>query len=227
MFVPGARGDFGGEDAPVRSEREPEIGPQGTAPPPEDTTILVDLVSSEVNQNTEIPGNTASVTHTSHAGNTRDCPDSLPTMMPINTHTNLDNFEAQIHDIDMEINKYDSHTPCIAKPGFMDELSPGLSSHSVQAHSSDKTTPSTHNDAHDSTNEPRDLEGNQSCLRTWRCLARLKQNEEPNIHAPTLGKRPSIMDGDDEATQSRKKLQISNEDHTLLVEAAEQPCQSQ
>ena len=179
------------------------------------------------NQNTEIPGNKESVMHTPHAGKSRDCPDSLPIMMPINMHTDLVNFEAQIQDIDMEINKYYSPTPCIANPGIIDKLSPGLSTHSVQAHSSDKTTPSNHNAAYDSTIETRDLEGNQLCLRTWKRLARLKQIEEQSMHAPTLGKRPSIMDGDDEATQSRKKLQISHGDHTLLAEVAEQPCQSQ
>nr|POE79224.1 putative wrky transcription factor 43 [Quercus suber] len=210
-----------------RSRREPEVRMQGTAPPREATTNLVDLESSEVNQNVEIPSNRASVTHTSHVGKTQDSSDSLPIMMPSNTHTNLVNFEEQIQEIDMEINKYHSHTSGLANPGIMDELSPGLSSHYVQVHSSDKTIPLTHNDAHDSTNEPRGLEENQLCLRTWKRLARLRQSEEQNIHAPTLGKRPSVLDGDDEATQSRKKLQISSGDHSLLAEAAEQPCQSQ
>ncbi|KAL0017559.1 hypothetical protein SO802_004628 [Lithocarpus litseifolius] len=40
-------------------------------------------------------------------------------MMPANMSTNLVNFEAQIQDIDMEINKYDSHSPCITNPATL------------------------------------------------------------------------------------------------------------
>ena len=51
VFVPSTKGDFGGEEAPVRSGRESRVRPQGTAPPREATTNLVNLESSEVNQN--------------------------------------------------------------------------------------------------------------------------------------------------------------------------------
>ena len=87
-------------------------------------------------------------------------------MIPANTHINMVNFDAQIQEIDMEINKYDTHAPYIANLCIMNELSPSLSIYSDQAHARDKTTPLSHNDAHDSTSEPRDLEGNQLCLRT-------------------------------------------------------------
>ena len=47
------------------------------------------------------------------------------------------------------------------------------------------------------------------------------------MHAPILGKRPIILEGDDETNQASKKLQISNEEHNLLAEAAEQSRQHQ
>ena len=47
------------------------------------------------------------------------------------------------------------------------------------------------------------------------------------MHAPTLGKRPIAMEGDDEAEKFRKKIQISQEVHNPMAEAAEQPRQSQ
>ena len=147
--------------------------------------------------------------------------------MPSNVHTDLVNFEAQIQDIDMELNKYDNHGTCIANPGFMDELSPSLSNYSVQEHARDKSSPLSHNDIQVSINEPRDSEGSQLCLRTWKRLARLKQISEEFMHAPTLGKRPIILEGDDETEQACKKLQISNEEHNVLAETAEQSRQHQ
>ena len=85
----------------------------------------------------------------------------------------------------------------------------------------------SHVAAHDSTNEPNDSEGNQLGLRTWKRLAHLKQNSEEFMHAPTLGKRPIILEGDDETEQACKKLQISNEEHNVLAETAEQSRQHQ
>ena len=124
--------------------------------------------------------------------------------MPSNVHTDLVNFEAQIQDIDMELNKYDNHGTCIANPGFMDEFSPSLSNYSVQEHARDKSSPLSHNDIQVSINEPRDSEGSQLCLRTWKCLACLKQTFE-DMHAPTLSKRPIIVEWDDETEQACKK----------------------
>lgn len=100
--------------------------------------------------------------------------------------------------------------------------------------------PLLHNCAHDSTKNTRDLEGNQTCFRTWKhlaCLnlfvlfekhlACLNQTLEQAMHAPTLGKRPFETTEVDETEQARKKVQISNGDHNLLVQAVVQPHQSQ
>nr|POE60776.1 hypothetical protein CFP56_44135 [Quercus suber] len=227
VFVPGTGGDFGGKDDHVGTSSGPERRTQGTAPPYEAATNLVDLESSEVNQNTETPSNTATISQTSHAGKTLHCSESLPIVMPANTHTKLVNFETQIQDIDMEINKYDSHVPYIANPAITDELSPCMPNYSDQVQARDKLSPLVHKDAHDSTNVPRDLGGTQSGLRTWKRLARLKQIEEQTMHVPALGKRPIAVEEADEVDQSRKKLQIASGEPNLMAEVAKQPRQSQ
>ena len=61
------------------------------------------------------------------------------------------NFEAQIQDIDMELNKYDSHASLLANPDFQEELSPSLSSYADRVLARDINAPLLHNDAHDST----------------------------------------------------------------------------
>ena len=99
---------------------------------------MVDLDSSEDNQNSENPGITATITETSHAGKILDWLESLPTVMPVNTHTNMVNLEAQIQGIDMELNKFDTHSPYTANPGIMHELFPSLPIYSDQVHARDK-----------------------------------------------------------------------------------------
>ena len=137
------------------------------------------------------------------------------------------NFEAQIQEIDIGINKFDNHTTGTANPGFMDELSPRMSTFLDQENARDKSTLLSHDATHDSTNEPSDSEGNQLCLRTWKRLARLKQTSEEYIHAPTLGKCALVVEGEDEAEQACKKIQISNGDRNLLAETAKQSLQYQ
>ncbi|XP_030969817.1 uncharacterized protein LOC115990093 [Quercus lobata] len=166
MFVPGTGGDFGGEDTNVRTGRETEERIQGAAPPQEAGTNRVDIASSEGNLNSVSPGITATFTQTSHAGKILDCPESLPNVVPLNVHTDMVDFEAQIQEIDMELNKYDNNGTCTANSGFMAELSPSLSNYSVQEHAHDKSSHVTHNVTHDSSNEPRDSEGSQLGLRT-------------------------------------------------------------
>nr|POE70440.1 hypothetical protein CFP56_35594 [Quercus suber] len=227
MFVPGSGSDFGGEDTPRRIGRETEGRSQGAVPPQEAVTNIVDLESPKDNQVSENPDTTANFKQTSHAGKVLDCPESLPIVQPANAHTDMVNFEAQIQDIDMELNKFDNHTSCTTNPSIMDKLPPSLSIYSDQVHARDKSILSSHNSAHESINEPRDLEGDQKHLRTWKRLARSKQTSEENMHAPTLGKRPIVMEGEMEAEQTRKKIQISNGDQYLLAEAAEQSRQYQ
>ena len=127
----------------------------------------------------------------------------------------------------MGINKFDNHTTDTANPGFMDELSPRMSTLLDQKNASNKSTPLSHVAAHDSTNEPNDSEGNQLGLRTWKRLARLKQNSEEYMHAPTLGKHALVVEGEDETEQACKKMQISNGDCNLLAETAKQSRQYQ
>ena len=96
----------------------------------------------------------------------------------------------------MELNKFDTHNSYTANSGIFHELSPSLPIYFDQVHAGEKSTSAPHNVAHDSTNESRDLEGNQLCLRTWKRLACLKQFSKENMHAPTLGKRPIEVEGD-------------------------------
>ena len=100
VFIPGAGGDFGGEETNVRTGRETEERMQGAAPPQEAGTNRVDIASSEGNQNSVSPGITATFTQTFHAGKILECPESLPIVVPSNVHTDMANFEAQIQDIE-------------------------------------------------------------------------------------------------------------------------------
>uniref|UniRef100_A0A7N2KRG0 Uncharacterized protein n=1 Tax=Quercus lobata TaxID=97700 RepID=A0A7N2KRG0_QUELO len=158
MFVPGTLGDFGGEDNPVRIGSGSERRPQKAKASQVVVASLVDPNSSMDIQNTATLDNQATITPTSHnTGNDVDGPESFPVVMPVNTHTNMVNFEAQIQDIDMELNKYDSHAPLLANPDFQEELSPSLSSCADQVLARDINAPLLHNDAHDSTKNPHDL----------------------------------------------------------------------
>ena len=74
----------------------------------------------------------------------------------------------------MELNKFDTHNSYTVNPGILHELSPSLPIYSDQVHAREKSTFAPYIVAHDSTNESRDLEGNQLCLRTWKRLAHLK-----------------------------------------------------
>ena len=147
--------------------------------------------------------------------------------MPAKVHTNMVSFEAQIQDIDMELNKFDNHNSCAADPGILHELSPSLPIYSNQVHACEKSNIAPPIVAHDFINDSRDLEENQLCLRTWKRLARLKQNSEEYMLAPTLGKHALVVEGEDETEQVCKKIQISQEVHNPMAEAAEQPRQSQ
>ena len=80
--------------------------------------------------------------------------------MPAKVHTNMVSFDAQIQDIDMELNKFDNHNSYSVDPGILHELSPSLPIYSDQVHAREKSTFAPHIVAHESTNESRDLEGN-------------------------------------------------------------------
>ena len=227
MFVPGTGGDFGGEETSERTRHETEGRQKGAASLQEAVSNGGDLDSSQGNNILETPGITDSFHQTSHAGKDRDCPESLPTVVPIIAHIDMVNFEAQIQEIDMGINKFDKHTTGTANPGFMDELSPRMSTFLDQEKASDKSTLLSHVAAHDCTNEPSDSEGNQLGLRTWKRLARLKQNSEEYMLAPTLGKHALVVEGEDETEQVCKKIQISKGDCDLLAETAKQSRQYQ
>ena len=226
MFVPGSGGDFGGEEVPVRTGTEQERRSKEAAPPQDADTSQVDLYS-EINQSTGNPGSGADITQAFHEESIRDCSESSPAVMPANVHTNMVSFEAQIQDIDMELTKFDNNNSCAADPGILHELSPSLPIDSNQVHACEKSNSAPPIAAHDFINDSRDLEENQLCLRTWKRLARLKQSSEESMQVPTLGKRPIDVEVVDEAEKCRKKIQISQEAQNPMVEAAEQPRQSQ
>ena len=115
----------------------------------------------------------------------------------------------------------------VLNPGILHELSPSLPIYSNQVHACEKSNIAPPIVAHDFIKDSRDLEENQLCLRTWKRLARLKQSSEENMQVPTLGKRPIDVEGDEEAERCQKKIQISQEAQNSMVEAAEQPRQSQ
>nr|POF19503.1 hypothetical protein CFP56_30446 [Quercus suber] len=127
----------------------------------------------------------------------------------------------------MELNKYDSHASLLANPDFEEDVSSSVSSTADMIFACDINAPFTHNDAHGSNKNPCDLEGNQSCLRTWKHLAHLIQNAEQAMHAPTLGKRTIEDKGIDEIEQACKRMQTLDGDHYILADAVVQPRQSQ
>lgn len=198
VFVPSIGRDFGGEDNPVRNESGLERRPQGAKAPQTVAASPIDPNPSNDIQNSATLDNQATISPTSHLGNDEDGPESFLIVMPVNTHTNMVNFEAQIQDIDMELNRYDSHESLVANPEFQEDASPSLSNCVDQVFTCDINAPLLHNDAHVSNKNPRDLEGNQSCLRTWKRMARLNQNGEPAMHAPSLGKRTPKEKGNEE-----------------------------
>ena len=120
-------------------------------------------------------------------------------MLPGITHETIANFDEQIRDIDMELNKYDPYEVRVDNPEFQDVLSPIKSSNDDVICINDYHVPLPQNDAHGSNTNPRDHEGNSSGLRTWKRLARLNQNMHPAMHVPILGKR-SIESKDNEDT---------------------------
>nr|POE68408.1 hypothetical protein CFP56_20718 [Quercus suber] len=73
----------------------------------------------------------------------------------------------------------------------------------------------------------RDREGNQSCLRTWKRLARANQSGEPAMHTTILGKRNNEAEGFEDTEQTSKRVQSSDGERFILAEVAEQPRQFQ
>jgi len=178
-------------------------------------------------QNIATPEFQAPNSPTSHVGNDVDGPESFPIVLPGNTHTKTVNFDDQIQDIDMELSKYDSHATLLANLDFQDDVSPKESSNVDVICIRENHAPLTHNDAYVPNTSSRDHEGNQSCLRTWKRLARLNQNVEPAMHAPILGKRTSEVKGTEDTEQASKRVQFSEGDHHILAETAMQSRQSQ
>ena len=86
----------------------------------------------------------------------------------------------------------------------------------------DRCAPLNHVDTHVPITIPRDHDGNQPGLRTWKCLARLNQTVEPAMHAPTLGKCTIEAKHFEETRQASKRMQNSDGDHFILAEAAVQ-----
>ena len=64
-------------------------------------------------------------------------------------------------------------------------------------------------------------------LRTWKRLARLNQNIPPTMHVPILGKRSIESKDNEDKDQASKRVQVSDGEHIILVEAAMQSRQSQ
>ena len=187
----------------------------------------VDPNLSTEHPNSETPDFQAPNSQIFQAGNVNEGPDSFPVVLPGITHETVANFDEQIRDIDMELNKYDSHAIRVANPEFQDELSPMKSSSDDVICINDCYVPLPQSDAHGSNTNPRDHEGNHSGLRTWKRLARLNQNMPPAMHVPILGKR-SIESKDNEDTdQASKRVQVSDGEHIILAEAAMQSHQSQ
>ena len=157
-------------------------------------------------------------------------------------HDTTVNFDEQIRDIDMELSKYDSQATRVANPDFQDDMSPKKSSNDDVIYITDCHVPLLQSDAHGPNTNPRDYEGNQSCLRTWKRLARLNQNMEPAMHTPILGKHSIEIKGSEDTDQASKRvqlsdgehnilaglhMQLSDGEHNILAEAAVQPRQSQ
>ena len=186
----------------------------------------VDPNLSTKHSNSEIPDFQAQNSKNFQVGNVNEGPDSFPVVLPGITHETIANFDEQIRDIDMELNKYDPYEVRVDNPEFQDVLSPIKSSNDDIICINDYHVPLPQNDAHGSNTNPRDHEGNSSGLRTWKRLARLNQNMHPAMHVPILGKR-SIESKDNEDTdQASKRVQVSDGEHIILAEAAMQSCQS-
>lgn len=164
---------------------------------------------------------------TSHAGNDVDGLESFPIVLLGNTHSKTVTFDDQIQDIDMELNKYDSHATLLANPDFQEDVSPRKSRNVDVICVCDSYAPLTHNDAHMPNTNSRDHDGNQPRLRTWIRLAQLNQNVEPAMHAPILGKRTIEAKRIEETEQASKRVQTLDGDRFILVEATVQSCQSQ
>ena len=80
---------------------------------------------------------------------------------------------------------------------------------------------------HGSNTNPRDNEGNNSGLRTWKRLARLNQNMHLAMHVPILGKRNIESKDNEDTDQASKRVQVSDGEHVILAAAAVQSRQSQ
>lgn len=96
VFIPGTRGDFGGEDNPIRTSGGSERRSRRTEAPQEVNANLVDPNSSTDDQNTATPDNQATITPNSHAGNNVYGHESFPIVMPVNTHTSMVNFNLML-----------------------------------------------------------------------------------------------------------------------------------
>ena len=120
----------------------------------------------------------------------------------------------------MELSKFDSQATHVANPDFQDHMPPKKSSSDDVICITDCHVPLLQSDTHGPNTNPRDYEGNQSCLRTWKTLARLNQIMEPAMHAPILGKRSIEIKGSEYTDLASKRVQLSNGEHNILAEAA-------
>ena len=87
--------------------------------------------------------------------------------------------------------------------------------------------PLPQSDAHGSNTNPRDHEGINSGLRTWKRLARLNQNMHPAMHVPILGKRNIECKDNEDIDEASKRVQVSDGEHLILAAAAVQSRQPQ
>ena len=227
VFVSGTGDDFRGKDGQARGRRDHERRQQTTGTPQTVVANPVDPNLSTECPNSETPDFQAPNSQTSQAGNVNEGPDSFPVVLPGITHEIVANFDEQIRDIDMELSKYDSHATRVANPEFQDELSPKKSSNDDVICINDYHVPLPQSDAHGPNTNPRDHEGNQSGLRTWKRFARLNQNMHPAMHIPILGKRSIEIKDNEDTDQASKRVQVSDGEHIILAEAAMQSCQSQ
>lgn len=102
VFVPGSGRDFSEAGNPMRNGGGPKRWSRRSEALSEEVENLVDPNLSTDVQNKATSDNQATNPQASHVGNDVDDPEPFPIVMPSNTHITLVNFEAQIHDIDME-----------------------------------------------------------------------------------------------------------------------------
>ena len=227
MFVSGTGDDFGGKDGPAKGRREHGRRQQATETP---QTAMATPVNSDLSTEhaiPEIPEFQAPISQTFQAENVSEGMESCPVVLPGTTHETVVDFDEQIRDIDMELNKYVSHEVCVDNPDFQVILSP------IKAGSDDVLctinghVPLPQCDVHGSNTTPLDKEGINSGLRTWKRLARLNQSVHPAMQVPILGKRNIECKDNEDTDQAAKRVQVSDGEHLILAATAVQSRQSQ